>query len=179
MKSFKYILLLLITGLLLGYSPDDYYYNPSNYRAIIMKRSELDKGIFADSPRNIVNTGKIYYKDSLIFLGERFKGFHVIDNHDPSNPVNVGFISIPGSIDISIKGTYLYTDNATDLISIDISEFPNSVAITKRIEKIFPEPTPPDLNFIPYIFSKDKRPRNTVIVNWVKEDNRENSDFNE
>jgi len=51
--------------------------------------------------------GKIYFYQGYLCLNGRNKGVHNIDNHDPTNPVNVGFITIPASKDLAIKGTSL------------------------------------------------------------------------
>ena len=37
---------------------------------------------------------------------------HMYDNSDPSNPVNIGYIAIPGNVDIAIKDGHMYADNS-------------------------------------------------------------------
>ena len=157
---------LSILILLLGSSRDDFY-NPSAYFPILMERDNLEVSVKYRSAQEIVNPGKIYYKDQVIYLNEKFKGVHVIDNSDPANPQNIGFINIPGCIDIAIKNNSLFADNATDLVAIDISNLQN-LTLTDRIPNVFPESTPPDLDYIPYPFTPSNRPRNTVIVAWEK-----------
>ena len=89
-------------------------------------------------PRPIEFLGKIYYKDETIFVNERNKGFHVIDNSNPTNPVPIRFIQVYGSEDIAIKGNYLYTDNVTDLVTIDISNL-EDISVVDRIPGLYPE----------------------------------------
>ena len=168
MKS-KLLPLLLLFFLMIGASPDDFD-NPSDYFPVLMQREDLEKSVKFLDAREIDRPGKIYYKDQVIFLNEKYKGFHLIDNSDPSNPRNMGFLNIPGSIDIAIKNNSLLADNATDLVSIDLTN-PELPVVTERIKNVFPESTPPDLDYIPYMFTPDNRPRNTVIVGWVKLDN--------
>jgi len=84
----------------------------------------------------IENLGKIYYKDPYIFVNERFKGIHVFDNSDPSQPMPLVFIQIYGSEDIAISGNILYADNYTDLVAIDISDL-NNVQVVSRVEDLY------------------------------------------
>ena len=68
----------------------------------------------------MINPGKIYFKEGYIFINEELKGIHVIDNRNPENPQNIGFIEIPGNVDIAIKNNTLYADSYIDLGAIDI-----------------------------------------------------------
>ncbi|MBL4736163.1 MAG: hypothetical protein JKY18_12650 [Flavobacteriales bacterium] len=86
--------------------------------------------------------GKIYFKDDHIFVSEIGKGIHIIDNANPSAPVNIAFIDIPGNVDIVIKDNILYADNFTDLIVMDVSNLSNAELIT-RFENVFPYALPP------------------------------------
>jgi len=88
-------------------------------------------------PRAIENLGKIYYKDNHIYVNERNKGIHVINNSDPLNPVPIKFIQVFGSEDIAIKGNMLYTDNVTDLVTIDISNL-DAISVTSRLGDLYP-----------------------------------------
>lgn len=161
--------LLFLTILIFNSSRDDFK-NESEYFPILMERSELEKSILYREKQDIVNPGKIYYKDQTIYLVEKYEGLHVIDNTNPANPVNIGFINLPGCIDIAIKNQSLMADNATDLVAVDISDL-SALKVTERIPNVFPESTPPDLDYIPYMFSNSNRPRNTIIVGWKKLDN--------
>lgn len=94
--------------------------------------AQTAKIISVTGPQPIVRLGKIYYKDETIFVNESNMGVHVIDNADPTNPVKVKFINIPGCNDIAIKGNIMYADNVGDLLAIDISDFDNP-EIVKRL----------------------------------------------
>jgi len=168
MKKSIYPLLFLVV--LLFTSSGDDSFNPSEYFPVLMERPELEKSIKYRDAQSIENPGKIYYKDGIIYLNEKYKGIHVIDNSNPEAPVNVGFLNIPGCIDIAIKNNSLMADNATDLVSIDITNL-SALKVTGRLQNAFPECTPPDLEYIPYMFSSSNRPRNTIIVGWKKMDN--------
>lgn len=87
-------------------------------------------------PRQLENPGKIYAKGSWLLINEMAEGLHVIDNSNPRSPKLVAFISIPGNIDMAVKGNTLYVDNYTDLVAIDISDL-NNIKVTERIENAF------------------------------------------
>ena len=84
--------------------------------------------------------GKIYVKDNILFVNELAEGVHIIDNTNPSQPELIGFIVIPGNVDIAIRENVLYADSQNDLIVIDITDPTNASEIT-RIEDMFPEET--------------------------------------
>jgi hypothetical protein len=87
--------------------------------------------ISALPPQPITRLGKIYHKESYIYMNDLQKGIHVVDNTDPTNPVKVAFWEIPGNKDISIKGNYLYVDNFQDLVCIDISDMQNIQEVSR------------------------------------------------
>ncbi len=86
----------------------------------------------------VVIPGNIYVKGNFIYQLEIGKGIHVIDNSIPSSAARVGFITINGSSQISIKGNFLYSNSYDDLVVLDISSN-NSVIEVKRIAGAFPE----------------------------------------
>lgn len=141
--------------------PEDAQY--SGYTPLLMSRTQLESSISFKEARPMANPGKIYIKDHYIFINERYKGVHIIDNSDPSFPVNIGFIVIPGCIDMAAKGTTLYTDNAVDLVALEISDLQH-LQVTKRVKNTFPEFTPPDELRLPEEYKN--RPQDLIVVGW-------------
>lgn len=141
-----------------------YYPAQSQYEPVIMDRADLEKSIKLVAPQTIKDYGKIYIKDSLLFVNEKYEGIHIVDNSDPSNPENLGFIVIPGNIDISIINNIIYADNAVDLVAIKYST--NGVEVVDRNREVFPEIGVPDGGSYSYNAISD-RPENSVIVKWV------------
>ncbi|MDR1815023.1 MAG: hypothetical protein LBR18_09295 [Tannerella sp.] len=145
------------------------YYDINIYRGeytpVFMERSELERSVFyVAQGRELENTGKIYYKAPYIFVNERYKGVHVIDNTIPADPRNIGFIVAPGCIDIAVKGNVMYIDNAVDLVAFDL----DSKQVTHREKNVFPEPIAPNGD---YYSSRYDRPSNdAVLVGWKKSD---------
>lgn len=166
MKLRYFLLLLLVPALFM--QDEVPFYNESEYFPILMQRADLEKSVFYRKAQPIETAGKLYYKDGFIFLNEKYKGIHIIDNSDPSDPQNIGFINIPGCIDIAIKNNSLYADNAVDLVTINLSGSFSDLAVSQRVKNVFPEPIPPDLDYIPWRFSISERPEKTIIVGWEK-----------
>ncbi|MBN2520845.1 MAG: hypothetical protein JXB17_10100 [Bacteroidales bacterium] len=165
MKHYYYLTfgILAIVAILISMSEPVYY----EYTPVLMNRESIEKSVYTTSAIAINKTGKIYVKDSLFFISEKQKGVHVINNANPAVPINTGFINVPGCVDIAVKGNILYLDNAVDLIAVDISEYPD-ITITERIKNIFPESCPPGYDYIPDKYLPSNRPKNTVIVRWIK-----------
>lgn len=107
------------------------------YRPVYRTRDEVREGIKSDSPQAIEQPGKIVVKDHYLFLNEVDKGVHIIDIADPAKPNNIAFIAIPGCVDLAIKGTYLYADCYTDLVTIDISQ-PLNITVRQFLSGVFP-----------------------------------------
>src|SRR5690606_23438324 len=59
-----------------------------------------------------------------------------IDNRNPESPLKVGFIEIPGNIDMAVNGDILYVDSYLDLVGIDISN-PLAPAEVSRVNDVF------------------------------------------
>lgn len=167
MKSIRVILCIGLVFLMsaLSIEPDDR--DRTAYYPVLMNKDDLPASVFNLPAREFENPGKIYIHEGRIYIIDLFKGIHVIDNLDPENPQKIGFIYIPGVMDMAIKGHFLFADNAIDLVAVDISGYPQ-IEVLDRKEAVFPEPTPPDMDWIPWAYSAYKRPKNTVIVAWTK-----------
>lgn len=112
-------------------------YTYTYYQPVFKTKADVRANIKSNAVQPIERPGKIYIKGQYIFLNEIDKGIHVIDNSDPSSPQRIAFITIPGNMDIAVKGNTLYADLYTDLVAIDITN-PHSVVLKKTVEGIFP-----------------------------------------
>ena len=106
------------------------------------------------------NVGKIYARESYLFVNERYEGIHVINNTNPRQPRAEGFIVAPGCIDMAVKGDILYLDNAVDLVAFNLT----TKQVTERIKNVFPEPFAPDNSYV----NTSNRPENFVLVGWKR-----------
>lgn len=80
--------------------------------------------------------GKIFYYKGYMLINEMNEGIHVIDNRNPSSPSAVGFIEIPGNIDMAVHDNILYADNYLDLVAINIVN-PTAPFEVGRVNDVF------------------------------------------
>lgn len=155
-------LLLGFTLLLQGCFKDSYKhtFHYTYYKPIYKTTAEVRSNIKSNAAQKVESPGKIYVRGQYIFLNEVDKGIHVIDNSDPAQPKNIGFITIPGNMDIAVKGNTLYADLYTDLVAIDITN-PTNVALKKVTENVFPH------RYYNGVFSPDST---KVIAGWERRD---------
>ena len=133
-------------------------YSYTWFEPLYKTSAEVRANIKSNPARDVKSPGKLFVIGNFIFLNEINKGVHVINNSNPSAPVNIGFIDIPGNIDIAVKGNTLYADLYTDLVALDISN-PLNVTKTKIVSNVFPERY--------YGFAPDS---SKIIYEWVRHD---------
>ncbi len=92
-----------------------------------------EEAIAITEPVPMIESGKIYAYQNFIFVNDVGRGFHILDNADPTAPKNIGFIKLEGNYDISIKDDRLYADSYGDLVIMDISDI-NTITLAKRME---------------------------------------------
>ncbi|RYY21851.1 MAG: hypothetical protein EOO04_17325 [Chitinophagaceae bacterium] len=127
---------------------------------VYKSKQEVLASVKFAAPQTISSPGKIYIFGKYIFLNELNKGVHVIDNANASSPRVIGFINIPGNVDIAVKGNMLYADMYADLLAIDISD-PVKTKLVKTLPKLFPE------RFYGLGYSSDT---SKIIVDWIRKD---------
>ncbi len=111
-------------------------YTYLKYTDIYKTSEEIRIPVSMERERVLKNPGKIYYYNELIFINEKNEGIHVFDNTNPSAPSNLGFMPIPGNVDIAIRDNILFADNYMDLLAINISNILSPV-MEKRIVETF------------------------------------------
>ena len=90
------------------------------------------------TPRMIENAGKLFIGENYILIGENGKGIHVLDNTDPSNPINIGFLQLPFTKEFFVDNDMIYAESQYDFIKIDLSDINNPVMVD-RVEYAFAE----------------------------------------
>jgi len=137
----------------------------SQYDPVFMLRSEMERSVRLEGPRDILQPGKIYLKDNFIFINEKYAGIHVIDNTNPLDPENFAFIHVDGCIDMAVKDNVLYADNAVDLIALSLNPQMTGIQVTGRVKNVFPEMQAPDGFGLTYR-QNQARPQNSILVRW-------------
>ena len=111
-----------------------FYHAKTSYLISIEKIRAINTT--AEAPRKMKIPGKIYIYEDYLFINEVNEGIHIVDNKNPSSPVFLSFINIPGNVDLSINSNILYADSYVDLIAFDISN-PRAIKQTKRLKDVF------------------------------------------
>lgn len=124
---------------------------------------------YLNQPQTVLLAGNIYVKGNYIFQADIGKGLHVIDNSIPAAAHRIGFITINGCSQISIKGNNLYSNNYDDLVVVDISDV-NNVKEIGRVKGAFPE----GKNYYTYIRPLESGyyecPRyDSMVIGWRKD----------
>ncbi len=163
MKKFKYTTIAFLLLMITAWGCKDEF--TESYTAnipVYMSYEDLRSSVKYAPSQTLENPGKIYFKDNYIFINEMLKGVHIIDNSNPENPANIGFISIPGNVDIAIKEHTLYADSYIDLVVIDITDIQNPKEVGRKKE-VFNYIIPPyDKNYPIAKVDKEKG----VVTGW-------------
>ncbi len=92
--------------------------------------------IYTTDPQETVDQGSFLVNGDFIYINERFKGIHVIDNSNSFDPQKVYFWNIPGNSEFSIDGDLLFADNSRHLITIDISD-PSDIHYVSHVKDVY------------------------------------------
>lgn len=134
------------------------------FEPVYMSQEEFENAVDMEPARELEKPGKIYFYNQMLFVNEVNKGIHIIDNSDPSSPVNLGFINIPANKDIAIKGDLLYADSYSDLLVFDIKNV-QQPELLSRVDGVFEE-------YVDFITFRRGFPYQTVdpskgiVVDW-------------
>ena len=102
-----------------------------NYTPLYSSKEEFKATIDFIQDDKIINPGKIYRLGDAQFISDVNRGIHVYDYTDPNNPIKLGFLSLPGNIDIAIMDGILYANSFSTLIAIDVRDL--AKPIVKKI----------------------------------------------
>lgn len=138
MKLFKTFLLFIFS--LLIFSSCDKIDSKEIYKVripIFEKMATIRAtAITVTRPQPLKESGKIYIFKDYLFISEAKNGIHIYNNANPSNPIPVSFINIPGNVDMAIKDNVLYADSYVDLLAFDLTN-PTLPVLVNRNEDVF------------------------------------------
>jgi hypothetical protein len=186
MVAIKNILsLVLVSSILLNcskiedFKSKDAVNKGESYRIKTKLTLAESQNYMIESPKTIVNAGRIFIEGDYLFIGEFGLGIHVFDNTFPTNPLPLVFLSIPASTDYFVKNDVLIVDNGNDLVSLTIDaldklkkkektivELNRSLLINKRTSEVFVYPNYPIQQNV-YFECPDKE---HFVIAWEKGD---------
>ncbi|MEK6780651.1 MAG: hypothetical protein AABY93_03040 [Bacteroidota bacterium] len=132
-----------------------FYYEP-----VFSTSAQIKAAVGLIPPTSIKEAGKIYFYEGNLFINEVGSGIHIIDNHDPSSPKPLSFLTIPGNYDLAIQNNLLYADSYIDLVVFDISNL-SDIKEVSRIEGLFNA-----YNSLGFFSDTEKG----VVTDWAKKE---------
>lgn len=157
MMTFRFFPVLLIAAFLAACSTSTPYHVVQSAPDLISADS-LHNSVHTVASKTIVKPGKTVSVGKFLYVNELYKGWHIIDNTNPSSPKNVGFITAPGSLDATVSGAAMYIENSVDMVVLDISN-PALPTVVKRLQNILQAPVAPHETVVYY-------PQDNVVVGW-------------
>lgn len=79
-------------------------------------------------PEKITEPGKIWLKDQLLFINDRWRGVHIFSISNLTQPQRLAAIPISDNVDIAVYSNALYADSYGSLVVYDVSDPTNPVA---------------------------------------------------
>lgn len=138
--------------------------------------SELSAKVSIDSAKDYAAAGKIITYQNYIFINRPNEGIHVVDNSDPQTPVNLNFITLPGSLDMAIIDDHLYADMYSALVVLDISDVTQPEIMEEfTVEDVFYynpyEYFPAELDLSGYNYTRYESVENErgIVTSWEVE----------
>lgn len=137
--TFLFIAGLFLSGCsLLNKKTDENLVDVTYVIPVYETTSQLAQKVSIDPPKDYAEAGKIVTYQHYIFINKPHEGIHVVDNSDPSNPQNLHFIAIPGSLDMTIIDDHLYSDMFSALVVFDISSISSPELLEEfTVEEVF------------------------------------------
>jgi len=135
-------LLIFILAVVSTSCEDEVYVRFTANSPVYLSYDSLRMGISVKGQQELRKPGKIYFKDNLLFINELREGIHIYDNSNPEQPVYKAFLKIPGTVDMVIRGNYLYADSYVDLVVLDITNLAAPIEkqrITNAFDYLLPE----------------------------------------
>jgi hypothetical protein len=104
---------------------------------VYMSYQRLREAVQVEAARPPDRLGRVYIYENYVLLNEQNEGIHIFDNTDPTQPINLGFIRIPGNTELAIRDSYLFANSYVDLITLDMND-PTNIQVVNRQENLFP-----------------------------------------
>ncbi len=121
-KNILVLIFLAVASLLTGCIKDRCYEERyvTRQTPVYKTYDEIRTPVAMEAAHDLINPGKIYTYGVYLLVCEWNEGIHLIDNTNPSAPLSLAFIKIPGCTDMAMKNGILYVNNYTDLLALEI-----------------------------------------------------------
>lgn len=141
MKSifqYSFVALLVVSAMLTGCEQDKCTRTEefTAFEPVYKRIDEMRMPSTYVAAKNLTSPGKIFYYKGYLLINEMNQGIHVVDNSNPASPQNIGFIEVPGNLDMAVHNDILYADSYLDLVAIDITT-PTAPVEVERVNDVF------------------------------------------
>ncbi len=133
--------------------------------AMYMSYETLRSSVAMEPACPIGKRGKISIYNSLLLINEPNKGVHLFDNSNPALPIPLGFLNVPGNVDMAVNHGILYLDSFIDLIAVELTADGKAI-VRKRIENHFDYNANQALQDNEYLRNYDKS--KGVVIGYAK-----------
>ena len=159
--------LILLAFIIMSFQSSSW--RPTSYEPVMMTRAEMEASVTLLPAKPIKTPGKIWVYNTFILVIEQYRGIHIINNSDPNNPINAGFIRIEGCTDLAVNNGIVYANNAVDLIGVKGSSSFESFEVVSRTRNALPMVASPEPWGDWYFLNQ--LPPDMIIVRWNLIDN--------
>jgi hypothetical protein len=108
------------------------------YKPVYGSEATAKQILYQPNPQPSTSTGNIYAFGEFVFQVEPGFGIHVINNNIPADANRIGFITVKGCSQLSIKNNKLYTNSYDDLVVLEFSDL-QTVREFSRLRGVFTE----------------------------------------
>ncbi len=116
---------------------DKRYVHYFGNKPIYLSYDELRSSVKLENAHAITEKGTFFLHNSTLYIIEPKQGIHIIDNSNPANPIQTGFLRVYGATNLSMKGDIMYVNSFVDLVILDCSN-PAHPAEVNRLKNQFP-----------------------------------------
>ncbi len=171
----KYLTFFLFISMLIS-ACEPYPTIPSSaegYSPVYSKDVSALKTIKTEPARTTVKGGKIYTVGNLLFQVEQDSGIHVINYANAASPQKLGFIKSFLCKELAVRNGFIYTNNLSDLVVIDINNL-SDVKEVGRTPGVFPDlasqyPPKTATNQFERIYFECADPAKGAVIGWKKQ----------
>lgn len=135
MRAVPFILFVIILTIV-GCKDKRYLHYYGN-KPIYLSYDELRSSVQLENAHSITEKGTFFLHQTTLYVVEPKQGIHIIDNSNPANPIQTGFLRVYGATNLSMKDDIMYVNSYIDLVVLDCSNPAQPVEVN-RVKNLFP-----------------------------------------
>lgn len=97
--------------------------------------NDIRSSFLVKEPVALEKPGKIYVLNDLLFIVDKGKGFHIVDNTNINAPKFLKFVQMHACSDITSLNGNLYVSQGPDIVTLNITDI-NNITVQNRLIKV-------------------------------------------